>query len=80
MYTYMQYAGCFISAAAFEYAYIRWARAAASNAPIPTIAWSVITAALGLFGVGGALTLPLGYLPYLGGICIGSAYAVYSVR
>ena len=60
------------AAAAFEFAYVRWARCCSTDRVLATTCWSVATAALGLAGVGGALTVPYGALPYLAGIAVGS--------
>ncbi len=68
----LQYVGLFASAVAFEYAYVAWARAANAGRVLHTVAYSVGTAALSLAGVGGALRLPWGTLPYLGGIALGA--------
>ena len=67
-----QYVGLFAASAAFEYAYVAWAKSCSQGSPMRTTAWSVLVAGLGLLGVGGALTLPYGAIPYLTGIAIGS--------
>lgn len=67
-----QYLGLFAASAAFEYAYVAWAKSCSQGARWRVTAWSVAVAALGLLGVGGALTLPYGYIPYLCGIAAGS--------
>jgi hypothetical protein len=79
----LQYFGLFMASAAFEFAYVAWARAAAASKTWATVAYSVLTAALGLAGVGGALNLPSGWIPYLAGIAFGawsSAYMAGRVR
>lgn len=68
----IQYAALFGAAAAFEAAYVAWARAAAAARSGLTVLYSVLTAALGLAGIGGALELPLGWMPYLAGIAAGA--------
>ncbi len=72
MHTAVQYLGLFTASVAFEFAYVAWARSAARGAVWATVAWSVATAALGLAGVGGALSLELGAIPYLAGIGTGA--------
>ncbi len=72
MHTLLPYIGLFAAAAAFEFAYVAWARAAASGGLWTTAAWSVATAGLGLLGLAGALDLHLGWLPYLAGIGLGA--------
>jgi hypothetical protein len=72
-----QYFALFAASAAFEFAYVAWARAAATGRMLPTVAYSVTTAALGLAGVGGALTLPSGWIPYLAGIAVGAWSSAY---
>lgn len=63
----------FAAAAAFEFSYVAWARAASRDAVLLTTAFSVLTAALGLVGLRGALELELGWVPYLAGIAAGAA-------
>ena len=67
-----QYLGLFAASLAFEYAYVAWAKSCSSASPRVVAGWSVAVAALGLLGVGGALRLPYGYIPYLVGIGVGS--------
>lgn len=74
----LQYLGLFAASGLFEFAYVAWARSCSQFSPGRTTAWSVLVAGLGLLGVGGALTLPHGYIPYLTGIALGSWLA--SVR
>lgn len=66
------YAGLFLAAVAFEAAYVAWARSAARARPGSTSIWAVIVAALGLLGLRGALSLPLGWVPYLAGVGVGA--------
>ncbi len=73
----LQYIGLFMAATAFEFAYVGWARAAAQGRPWTVTAYSVCTAALGLAGVGGALNLPNGWIPYLAGIGAGAWISAY---
>jgi hypothetical protein len=75
-----EYVLLFAAAAAFEFSYVGWARAASRDALLPVTAFSVLTAALGLLGLRGALELPLGWAPYLAGIGLGAAVSAYLAR
>lgn len=65
----------FAASAAFEAAYVAWARSCSQGAAWRVTAWSMATAALGLLGVAGALKTPYGAVPYLLGIALGSYVA-----
>lgn len=69
---YIEYFGLFAAATAFEFSYVAWARTAALGRPGNTAVWSVITGALGLIGISGALGLYLGEIPYLAGLGLGA--------
>ncbi len=75
-----QYVLLFAAALVFEGAYVAWARAAAAGGIWATAGWSVVTAAMGLLGLKGALELPLGWAPYLGGIGAGALMSAYLGR
>lgn len=77
MHAALQYVGLFIAAVAFEYAYVAWARSAAAGRVVHTVAYSVGTAALSLVGLGGAITLHRGWVPYLAGIAVGAFISSY---
>ena len=72
----LQYFGVFVSALVFEYAYLAWIRSATSSRAYAAAGWGMAVAGLSLVGVGGSLTLPYGYLPYLAGVGAGSYGAV----
>lgn len=74
------YALLFAASVAFEFSYVSWARAAAKDAIGKTVAYSVVTAGLGLLGIKGALELPLGWVVYLGGIALGALTSAYLGR
>lgn len=75
-----QYLGLFAASAAFEFAYVAWARAASRDRVVLTTAYSVVTAALGLLGIRGALELAYGWIPYLSGIGAGALLSAYLGR
>lgn len=76
----LPYGALFVAAAAFEGAYVAWARSASRDQIGRTTAWSVVTAGLGLLGLRGALGLQLGWLVYLAGIGAGSYVSAYLGR
>lgn len=75
-----EYLALFAAAAAFEAAYVAWARAAADHRVAATVAFSVATAALGLFGIRGALTGAAGAVAYLAGIAVGAYSSAWLAR
>ena len=77
---FLEYAGLLLASAAFEFAYVAWARSAARGAVLGTVFFSVLTAGLGLAGVGGALRLPYGWGPYLAGIALGAFVSAHLGR
>jgi hypothetical protein len=74
------YLGLFAAAAAFEFSYVAWARAAARDRVAATVFFSTATAGLGLLGLRGALELAFGWVPYLGGIAVGAGISAYLGR
>ena len=55
----------------FEYAYTAWMSAIVNKPPTRVAVWAVAVSALGLVGVGGALTLRGGWVVYLISVGIG---------
>lgn len=72
--------GLFIGSAAFEFAYVAWARSTSSGRPLQTTAYSMLVAGLGLAGVGGALNVEHGVIAYLGGIGLGAYVSAYLAK
>lgn len=70
--TTLKLVGLLLSSAAFEFAYVAWAKYAAAGRTLYTVVYSVITGALGLLGLKGALSLPGGELVYLAGLGLGA--------
>lgn len=73
----MQYVYLLILATVFEFSYIAWVRAAAAKRPVLTVFWSVATAGLSVYGIGGALKLQHGEIAYLAGIGLGASINAY---
>ena len=76
----MDYLLLLLTAVAFELAYVAWARAAVSQRVHVTAACSTATAALGLYGLKGALDLQYGGIVYLVGIALGAYSSAYLQR
>ena len=69
--------GVFTAAALADFAWLHWHAAADRGALWATPAWSVIVAALGLVGLGGALRGAWHVLAYLAGNAAGSWLAAW---
>lgn len=69
--------GTFAAAALLDFAWLRWTTSAASGTPLATASWGVAIGALGLAGLSGALTGPVGVISYLAGLGVGSFTAAY---
>ena len=69
--------GTFAAAALLDFAWLRWTASAASGALLATPAWAIAIGGLGLVGLNGALTGPVGVIAYLAGLGAGSFAAAW---
>lgn len=76
----LQYIGLFVATCAFEFAYIRWMRSIANSAAHVVAHWGTLVSALSILGIGGAINLPCGWIPYLAGVWVGGYVTTYLAK
>ncbi len=69
----LQYLALFTATAAWEYAYVRYAKAAAGDGIVAPTVWGVIMAALGLVGLSSAMSSAVGAVVYLCAVAAGTS-------
>ncbi len=76
-YIHLQYVLLFLATCAFEGAYVAWIHSVQHNSPLRTTCWGVLVSSLSLIGLGGAIKLPYGWVPYLTGVAVGGYVSAY---
>lgn len=75
-----KYIGLFVATCGFEFAYIRWIAATTQSGPAVVAHWGTLVSTLSVLGIGGALGLPYGWIPYLAGVWVGGFVTTYLAR